>query len=87
LSKAQPSKDISQVVNYIRQKTKTRPRRQIENPSVDRQSYRMFATTQSVIVESKPAPEMNQNQNHSFVNAKAVVLTVQDEEFDSEEEL
>jgi len=93
LSKAQPNTNISQVVNYLRQKTKPRPRRQIETTSIDRQSSRMYATTQSVIIESKPAPDMNQNQihnqnqNHSFVKAKAVVLTVQDEEFDSEEEV
>jgi len=84
LSKAQQNTNISQVVNYMRQKTKSRPRRQIENTNSERQSSRMYATTQSVIVESKPVPEMN--KNHSFGNAKAVVLTVQDEEFDSEEE-
>lgn len=83
LSKAQPQPIVSQVANYVRQKTKTRPRRQIENTSTDRQFSRMYATAQSVIVESKPAPEMNR----SFAKAKAVVLTVQDEEFDSEEEV
>jgi len=34
-----------------------------------------------------PDMNQNQNQNHSFVKAKAVVLTVQDEEFDSEEDV
>lgn len=39
LTKAQPKSHLSQAVQYLRQRTKTRPHRQIENQSIDHQLH------------------------------------------------
>lgn len=83
-AKPQPKSHLSQAVKYLRQRTKTRPHRQIETQSIDNQLHQSYAMTKSVLVEPKRDSDMS---NKSFTKAsKRVVLTVQDEEPETQAE-